>query len=129
MLNAEHQSVVHTDHKLFVGFLNAKYHENIFTRSANKLRLLNIRIQHIQGKKNVGADGLSRIIFNNPNCSPDRLVSKLAKEVFAHQNDDEWFWKSGKRGYRDMLMQLIAEDRAMQIKKYGDEAVSAFSVG
>ena len=35
------------------------------------------------------ADGLSRVIFNNPDYSPDRLVSKLAKEVFKHQDDDE----------------------------------------
>ena len=59
MLNAERQSVVHTDHKPLVGFLNAEYHEDIFARWANKLRLLNIRIQHIPGKKNMVADGLS----------------------------------------------------------------------
>ena len=104
MLNAEYQSVVHTDYKPLVGFLNAEYHEDIFAYWANKLSLLNIRIQHIPGKKNMVADGLSRVIFNNPDCSPDRLVSKLAKEVFAHQYDDGWFWKSGKGGYRDMLM-------------------------
>ena len=129
MLNVAHQSVVHTDHKPLVGFLNAEYHEDIFARWANKLRLLNIRIQHIPGKKNTVADGLSRVIFNNADCSPDRLVSKLAKEVFSHQDDDEWFWKSGKGGYRDMLMQLTAEDRAIRIKQYGEEAVSAFPVG
>ena len=32
MLNAEHQSVVYTDYKPLVEFLNAKYHEDIFTR-------------------------------------------------------------------------------------------------
>ena len=36
-------------------------------------------------------DGLSQVIFNNPDCSPDRLVSKLAKEVFVYQNNDGWF--------------------------------------
>ena len=30
MLNAEYQSVVHTDRKLLVEFLNAEYHEDIF---------------------------------------------------------------------------------------------------
>ncbi len=58
MLIVERQSVVHTDPKPLVGFLNAEYLEDIFTCWANKLRLLNIRIQHIQGKKNVVADGL-----------------------------------------------------------------------
>ena len=47
MLNVEHLSVVHTDHKLLVEFLNAEYHEDIFARQGNKLRLLNICIQHI----------------------------------------------------------------------------------
>ena len=61
------------------------------------------------------ADGLSQVIFNNPDCSPDRLVGKLAKEVFLHRDDNEWFWKSGKGGYKDMLMQLTTEDRTIRI--------------
>ena len=116
MLNGEHQSIVHTDHKLFVGFLNGEYHGDIFARLANKLRLLNIRIQHISAKKNIVADGLFRVIFNNADCSSNRLVHKLAKEVFSYQEDHEWFWKLGKRGYRDMLMQLTAEDQAIRIQ-------------
>ena len=88
MLNTEHQSVVYIDHKPLVGFLNAEYHKNIFARWANKLCLLNIRIQYISRKKNMVVDGLSQVIFNNPDCSPNRLVSKLVKEVFAHQDDD-----------------------------------------
>ena len=62
------------DHKSLVKFLNAKYHKNIFAYWANKLRLLNIYIQHISEKKNTVADGLSQVIFNNVDCSPDRLV-------------------------------------------------------
>ena len=71
---------------------------------------------------------MSWVIFNNPNCSPDWLVSKLAKKVFKYQDDDKWFWKSGKRDYRDMLMQFTAEDRAMQIKKYRNKVVSALPI-
>ena len=70
MLNAKHQSIIHMDHKLLVGFLNVEYHEDIFAYWANKLRLFNIRIQHIPRKKNLVANGLSRVIFNNPNYSP-----------------------------------------------------------
>ena len=29
-------------------------------------------------------DGLSQIIFNNTNCLPNWLISKLAKEVFLY---------------------------------------------
>ena len=93
MLNAKYQSTVHMDHNPLIEFFNIEYHEDIFARWANKLRLLNIRIQHIPGKKNMVADGLSRVIFNNPDCFPDRLVGKLAKEVFLHRDDNEWFWK------------------------------------
>ena len=59
MLNVKQQSVIYTDHKPFVGFINAEYHEDIFAHWANKLRLLNIRIQYIEKKKNTLADGLS----------------------------------------------------------------------
>ena len=82
MLNAEYQSVVNTDHKLFIGFLNAEYYKDIFVYWANKLHLLNICIQQISKKKNIVADGLFWIIFNNANCSLNRIVNKLAKEVF-----------------------------------------------
>ena len=98
MLNMEHQSVIHIDHKPLIGFLNAEYHEDIFARWANKLRLLNIRNQYILEKRYMVADGLSWVIFNKPDYSPNRLVSKLAKVVFAHQDNDGWFWKSGKGG-------------------------------
>ena len=71
---------------------------------------------------------MSWVIFNNPDYFPDWLVSKLAKEVFTYQDNDKWFWKLGKKGYKDMLIQLIAEDRAMQIEKYGGKGISAFLV-
>lgn len=104
MLNAERQSVIHTDRKPLIGFLDGEYHEDIFARWAHELRWFNIRIQHIQGKKNTAADGLSRVIFNKRDGSHDWLVPKLAKEVFAHEDDDKWVWKSGKGRYRGMLM-------------------------
>ena len=59
MLNAEHQSIVFIDHKLLVAFFNAEYHKDIFACWAKKLRLLNIRNQHISGKKNIVADSSS----------------------------------------------------------------------
>lgn len=71
MLNADHQFILYTDHKPFVGFFNLDYYKNIFARSANKLRLFSICIQRISGKQNVVADNLSQVIFNNIDCSPD----------------------------------------------------------
>ena len=84
MLNAKHQSIVYTDHKSLIGFLHAEYHEDIFTHWANELRLFILCIQHIPGEKKYGSNGLSRVIINNPDCSPDRLVGKLTKEVFLY---------------------------------------------
>ena len=34
------------------------------------------------------ADRLLQVIFNNPDCFLNWLVSKLAKELFAYQDDD-----------------------------------------
>ena len=54
MLNAEHQFIVHKDHKPVVRFLSVEYHEDIFVRWTNKLHLLNIRIQQY-GEETVSA--------------------------------------------------------------------------
>ena len=91
MLNADQQSVLHTDHKPVIEFINAKYQDGILVPWANKLRLFHIRIQHILGKKNTVADGLSRIIFNNTDSTLACLVNKLAKHVCLYQNDNERF--------------------------------------
>lgn len=118
-----------TDHKPLVGFMNAEFHEDIFARWAMKLRQLHVKLKYIQGKDNAVADGLSRVIFNDLDCEPDELVRNLAKEVEKHQDDDEWYWKSGKTGYAHMLKQLTDEDRTKRIARQGDEAVAAATVG
>lgn len=51
MLNTKDQLVVYIDYKLFVEFLSTEYYKNIFKFQANKLHLLNIRIQHIPEEK------------------------------------------------------------------------------
>ena len=89
MLHADQQSMVYTDHKPLVEFINVKYHKSIFARQANKLHLFHICIQQTLRKKNLVADSLSQIIFNNTNCTPACLVYKLAKEVCLYQNDNE----------------------------------------
>lgn len=59
MMRADEPSVIWTDHKPLVGFMNAVFHEDIFARWAMKLRQLHVRLKYIQGKENVVADGLS----------------------------------------------------------------------
>lgn len=87
ILNAKRQSIVDMDYKPLVRFLHMNYHKDIFACWANKLHLLNICIQHIAYKKNIVANNLFRIIFNNLDCSANGLVSKLAKEVFTYSDN------------------------------------------
>ncbi|KAG7007159.1 hypothetical protein G7Y79_00011g030570 [Physcia stellaris] len=119
--NAKDTSIIHTDHKPLVGFMNAKEHEDIYARWANKLRMHNIKLKYIEGEKNVVADSLSRVIYNAEDCEPDQLVKDLYQEAVKHVDDDEWFWKTGKGGYRDMLKKLSDEDRKKRIEEYGDK--------
>lgn len=53
MFNAECQSIIYTDYKPYVEFLNIEYYEDIFIYWANKLRLINICIQYILDEKNI----------------------------------------------------------------------------
>ena len=80
-------SIIHTDHKPLVGFLNNNTHEDIFARWAIQLRSLNVKIQHVQGTKNTAADGLFRTIFNADYTSTE-LTKTLRKEVNEHETTD-----------------------------------------
>ena len=91
MLNAKHQFIIHTNHKILVGFHNAEYYKDIIARWANKLYLLNICIKYILWIKNMVADSLSWVIINNFGCFFDQLVNKLAKEVFLYQDNNKSF--------------------------------------
>lgn len=91
MLNAEYQSLIHKDHKPFIRFLTTEYHKDIFVCWTNELCLLKICILYIIRKKNIVVDRLSQVIFNNLDYSPDWLVSKLPKKVFAYHDNDRWF--------------------------------------
>lgn len=117
MLNNEEKSTVWTDHKPLVGFMNAEYHEDIFARWAEQLRGLNIVIKYIQGKKNLAADGFSRVILKDKDCVADKNVRELAQAV-EQIKDDEWFWKSGKGGYKEMLKRMNKEQRRDRIVEF-----------
>lgn len=78
--------------------------------------MLNIHIKHITEPQNTVTDGLFRTIFNKEDCVENSLVIKLAKEVCAHLDDWEWFWKSEKEGYNEMLKKLMDEERIRKIE-------------
>lgn len=56
-------------------------------------------------------------------------MHKLVKGIKLYYNDNKWFWKLGKKGYKNILIQLIKEDQAIQIQKYGEEKISIFPIG
>lgn len=70
------------------------------------MRRFNIRIEYIEGTKNVIADGLLRTIFGNE--VPEILYPELANEIIKRdsEGDAEWCWKDGKRGYEEMLREM-----------------------
>lgn len=65
---ARETSITHADHKP-LGFLNSDTHEGVFARWVFKLRMLNIKVEYTPGKRKQAADGLSRTICNNKDCS------------------------------------------------------------
>ena len=115
MLEVPETSIVHTDHKPLVGFLNSDTHEDIFARWATKLRSLNIKFEYILGERNIVADSLSRTIFMDVNCKADDLVQKISDAVDQNKKDTDWFWKSGKGGYQQMLKELTDEQKLKMI--------------
>ena len=99
-------STIYTDHKPLAGFLNSDTHEDIYARWATKLRMLNIKLVWIKGKRNAAADRLSCTIFQSETCEPDEIIRKLSEEVRDQDGNPEWFWKSGKGGYEEKLKTL-----------------------
>lgn len=125
MLQGSQTSTMFTDHKPLLGFLNSKTHEDIYARWAQFLRSLNVKIQWIQGERNIVADGLSRTIFNK-DCSPNDITQELSRLIQSHEeNDAGWFWKSGKGGYEQWLRDMTQEEREVAIDEEAGVQTSA----
>ena len=121
--NAKNISIIHTNYKFLVEFMNVKKHENIYAHWINKFKMHNIKLKYIENEKNVVANDLSRIIYNVENCESNQFVKNLYQKTIKHVNDDEWFWKT-KQKYRDMFKKLSNENRKKRIEKYDNKIVS-----
>lgn len=112
-------TVVHTDHKPLVHFLKSDIHEGIYGHWADKLRRLNIEIKYIPGKRNKVADGLSRTLFLEEDCSSDQAVQEAISRLSA--DGPQWIWKDGKTGYEEFLKSISPQER-MEVIDHGSLA-------
>ena len=100
--------ILYTDHKPLVQFLDSELHDGIYGIWAATLRELHVTIHYIPGPRNMVADGLSRTIFDQPDCSDDAKVQAIKKEL--ETKGPQWIWKDGKGGYQDFLAKLMEEE-------------------
>ena len=98
-------TVIHTDHRPLTHFLSSDLHEGIYGHWADRLRRLNITIQYVPGPRNKVADGLSRTLFDGPDCSGNSNRIKLVQEELATRGP-KWVWKDGAGGFDAFLKSL-----------------------
>lgn len=110
------QTVIHTDHKPLTHFLSSDLHEGIYGHWADSLRRLNLTIQYIPGHRNKVADGLSRTLFDDPECSGDSKTLRIHEEL-AKQGP-KWVWKDGAGGF-DSFLKSLAESHKEEVLEYG----------
>ena len=97
-------AVVHTDHKPLTHFLTSDLHEGVYGHWADQLRRLNLTIQYIPGHRNKVADGLSRTLFDDPECGESSRVMWVREELT--NRGPKWVWKDGAGGFDAFLASL-----------------------
>lgn len=71
---------------------------------------------HIDGKRNVVADGLSRMMFQGGETEVDEIMAEKVKEK-DEVGDREWFWKDGIGGYEKPIKERIKKDDMKEVVK------------
>ncbi len=120
-----HPAVIHTDHKPLTHFLGSDLHEGIYGHWADQLRRLNLSIQYIPGPRNKAADGLSRTLFDSPDCSETSAVNLVKQKLDTC--GPQWIWKDGKDGYEAFLSSLSSTDRNELLDQGTIHGVPAFT--
>lgn len=117
-------TVVHTDHKPLIHFLESDLYEGIYGHWADNLRRLNIRIEHIPGHRNKVADGLSRTLFDADCNNKERI--REAQHLLDREGA-QWVWKDGKGGFEEFLKSLQPTERLEVISNGTLNTVSVFN--
>ncbi|PPJ53210.1 hypothetical protein CBER1_11916 [Cercospora berteroae] len=109
MLQNSQKSIVWTDHQPLTTFLKGGNHADIFFRWLERVRPFNMEIKHVAGKRNLAADGLSRTVFP-AGCNMTADTKEILAAAGRHTSNEgrEWFWKTGKGGYEEMLREMKA---------------------
>ena len=118
-------TIVFTDHKPLTHFLGSDLHEGVYGNWADQLRRLNIEIRYLPGPRNKVADGLSRTLFQDPDCSDDPKVGRIYQEL--RSQGPRWVWKDGKGGFDSFLAALNAEESSEVIGKGSLHGISVFT--
>ena len=89
------------------------------------MRRLNIQIAYIPGPRNKVADGLSRTLFENEECSSTPAV-KEACDTLGKQGP-QWIWKDGKGGFDAFLASLNDEKKSEVVKRGTLHSIPVFA--
>lgn len=119
-------TIIRTDHRPLTHSLKSDLHEGIYGHWADKLRRFNIAVEYVPGPRNKCADGLSRTVYREENCTEDSQVRRLSGALATHGL--QWIWKDGKDGYEQMLSGLGTAERE-EILEFGTaNGLSVFSL-
>jgi hypothetical protein len=99
-----HQAIVHTDHRPLTYFLQSDLHDGIYGHWADQLRRLNLKIVYIPGHRNKVADGLSRTLFDTPDCASTPTLAEVYDKLT--NEGPKWVWRDGKGGFDEFLSTL-----------------------
>ncbi|KAI1003141.1 hypothetical protein K3495_g5069 [Podosphaera aphanis] len=124
MFMSSDTSIIFTDHKPLTHFLDSHLVHGIYSRWAEELNILNVRIEYIPGEKSRIADTLSRTIFPTDDCSVDETLSTIGSLTINKYNQSKWVWKDGIGGYQNLLDAYCLKT---QDDKLSDQVMQVFS--
>ncbi|KAI0992535.1 hypothetical protein K3495_g15650, partial [Podosphaera aphanis] len=124
MFMSHETSTIFTDHKPLTYFMDSHLVHGIYSRWAEELNLLNVKIDYVPGERNRIADALSRTVFPNEDCSIDEILAGMGSMTWDNDNQPRWVWKDGTGGYQDLLDAYQVKD---QHERPSDQVIQSFA--